>query len=174
MDAQKSITVRREKSGDAMAMRRVLEQAFGRRNEADLVDALRGAEIPLVSLVAVCDEQVVGHILFSPVTVESDDTRFHAVALGPMAVLPTHQNQGIGSELVRRGLEECRLAGHEVVFVLGHPNFYPRFGFVPAKQYGIRCEYNVPDDVFMALELRESALTGRTGTVKYQPEFGSV
>jgi putative acetyltransferase len=174
MNANLSLTIRHEKLGDEAAIRHVNEQAFHGSDEADLVEALRRAQACAVSLVAICDEQVVGHVLFSPVSVASDDASFPAVALGPMAVLPTHQNQGIGSELVRRGLEECQRLGHEVVFVLGHPNFYPRFGFAPTQRYNIRCEYDVPDEVFMVAELRAGALAGRTGIVKYRPEFSSV
>jgi putative acetyltransferase len=124
-----------------------------------------------VSLVAKVDDQLVGHILFSLVTVELDTGAYRAAGLAPMAVLPQFQNQGIGSRLVKAGLEECRQAGYEAVVVLGHPGYYPRFGFRPASVYGLTCEYNVLDEVFMALELREGAWRGRSGKVKYQPEF---
>ena len=88
-----------------------------------------------------------------------------------MAVLPAHQGKGIGSQLVRAGLEKCRSLGYEVVVVVGHPNYYPRFGFVTAKPKGLKCEFEVPDEAWMVLELREGALAGRQGTVKFQPEF---
>jgi len=91
--------------------------------------------------------------------------------LTPMAVLPAHQRKGIGSQLVRVGLEACHRLGHDIVVVLGHPSYYPRFGFVPAKQRGIDCEFEVPDEAWMVLELREGVLAGRSGTVKYRPEF---
>ena len=91
-----------------------------------------------------------------------------------MAVLPEFQNRAVGSELARRGLEACRSIGHDVVVVLGHPEYYPRFGFVPAKQLGLTCEYPVPDEVFMVVELREGALGGLKGVVKYRPEFSNV
>jgi len=168
------VVIRHEAPEDVAAVRRVEEQAFGRTNEADLVDALRRRCAFTLSLVAVKDNQIVGHIVFSPVTIESGDASFGAVALGPMAVLPTHQRKGIGSQLVRAGFEECRRAGHDMVIVLGHPNFYPRFGFSPSKRYGIRWEVDVPDEVFMVAELRPGALAGRGGTVKYQPEFSGV
>lgn len=168
------MNIRAESADDYAAVRRVNEQAFGRPDEAALVDALRKRVEPHISLVAVVEEQVVGHIFFSPVVIESEAQAFTAMGLAPMAVLPEFQNQGIGSALVRSGLEECRRVGHEVVVVLGHPEYYPRFGFVPAKQKGLSCEYPVPDEVFMALELTEGALAGRRGMVKYSPEFGSV
>lgn len=168
------VVVRTEETEDHESVRRVNELAFGRRNEADLVDALRVNARPYVSLVAVVDEQVVGHILFSPVSIESEGSAFTAMGLAPMAVLPSYQNQGIGSQLVREGLKECQRLGCEIVVVLGHPNYYPRFGFVPASLKGLRSEYDVPDDVFMVAELTEDALDGRRGLVKYHSEFGKV
>ena len=123
------IIIRRERPEDASAVGQVNEQAFGQRAEADLVDALRQSDEILISLVAIEDEQIVGHILFSPVTVQSDGASWGAMGLGPMAVLPEHQGKGIGSQLVEAGLEECRKARHKVVVVLGHPGFYRRFGF---------------------------------------------
>ncbi len=166
--------IRHEALEDMAAVHRLEQEAFGRAEEANLVDALRRRRAFTLSLVAVKDDQVVGHILFSPVTIESGDSSFEAVGLGPMAVLPSHQRQGIGSQLVRAGLEECRKAGHAIVIVLGHPNFYPRFGFSPSKSYGIRWENDVPDEVFMVAELRPGALAGRSGIVRYQPEFSGV
>lgn len=168
------LVIRAETQADHAAVRQVNQRAFGRANEADLVDALRKNARPQVSLVAELDGQVVGHIFFSPVLIESEASRFTALGLAPMSVLPEFQNQSIGSELVRRGLKACRSIGHDVVVVLGHPEYYPRFGFVPAKQKGLSCEYPVPDEVFMTVELREGALAGRKGLVKYRPEFSEV
>jgi putative acetyltransferase len=165
------VTILQERPEDARAIRFVLEEAFGGSKEADLVDALRRRGALTLSLVALREEKVVGHIAFSPVTVESAESRFNAIALGPMAVLPPYQGKGIGSQLVRIGLTECRQAGHEILFVLGHPDFYGRFGFVPTKHRGLYCEFDVPDGVFMVMELRQEALAGRGGLVKYQPEF---
>lgn len=168
------LIVRNEKPEDIAAIYEVNEKAFGQPAEAGLVDALRANGKVALSLVAVQDDKVVGHILFSPVTIESDKEIFAAVGLAPMAVLPEHQNQGIGSKLVRAALVECRKSSHEVVVVLGHPEFYPRFGFTPASRYGIKSEYDVRDEVFMIMELREGALLGRSGIVKYQSEFSGV
>ena len=167
------ITIRVETPEDYAAVRRVNTLAFGGEGEAALVDKLRAAT-PHISLVAVEDSQVIGHIFFSPATVESDPADFAAVALAPMAVLPEYQNRGVGSRLVRRGLEECKSQGHDVVFVLGHPDYYPRFGFSPAKAKGIRCEFPAPDEAFMVVELRPGALGGRTGLLRYRPEFAEV
>jgi putative acetyltransferase len=165
---------RPERTGDVAAIREIHEQAFGRAAEADLVDALRAHGKAALSLVAVRGERVAGHILFSPVTIESGGRVTAAVGLGPMAVLPPHQREGIGSLLVWAGLEACRQAGHASVVVLGHPAYYPRFGFVPATRHGLRWEHPAPDEAFMVLALRDRALTGPGGIVRYQPEFGGV
>src|SRR5438132_3160971 len=164
------IVIRAETIQDRDSVRSVNQLAFGRLNEADLVDALREKTRPYISLVATLDGEVVGHIFFSPVSIESGDESFTAMGLAPMAVLPTHQNQGIGSKLVREGLRESQLLGYDAVVVLGHPNYYPRFGFVPASLKGLRSEYNVADEVFMVAELKPGALAGRNGLVKYHPE----
>ena len=163
--------IRSETAGDRRAVREANERAFDRPNEAALVDAVRAAADPIVSLVAIDKERVVGHILFSPVTIEDDDSGTLAMGLGPMAVLPDYQRQGIGSQLVRTGLNECQRIGCNVVVVVGHPEFYPRFGFIPASRKGLRCEYPVPDEVFMVVELKPGALDNRRGLVKYRPEF---
>ena len=168
------IVIRSETTGDQESVRRVNELAFGGRNEADLVDALRTNARPYVSLVAVIDDTVVGHIFFSPVSVETDAGDFTAMGLAPMSVLPEYQNQGIGSMLVREGLKDCQHLGQDIVVVLGHPKYYPRFGFIPASRKGLRSEYDVPDDVFQVTELREDALGGRRGLVRYHPSFQGV
>ncbi|MCA1556939.1 MAG: N-acetyltransferase [Acidobacteria bacterium] len=168
------LIIRTETDADHVAVHKVNERAFNQANEAALVDALRKNARPIISLVAELNGQVVGHIFFSPVLIESEDSNYTALGLAPMAVLPEHQNQGIGSELVRRGLKACKSIGYDVVVVLGHPEYYPRFGFVPAKEKGLSCEYSVADEVFMVTELKEGALAGRKGMVKYRPEFNDV
>jgi putative acetyltransferase len=165
------ITIRPEAPADLPGIYRVNELAFGSRSEADLVDALRAEADPFLSLVAVRDGEVVGHISFTPVTLESAGVVSSAIGLAPLSVLPDLQNQGIGSDLVRRGLDECRRLGEEVVVVLGHPTYYARFGFVPAASLGIRSEYPVPDEVFRVAELRPGALGGRQGLIRYHPAF---
>jgi putative acetyltransferase len=170
----RTLVIPAETLEDHPAVRQVNEEAFGRPNEADLVDALRKTARPHISLVAEVGGQVVGHIFFSPVLIESEDSVFSALGLGPMAVLPEFQRQKIGSELIRHGLGRCRSLGHDVVVVVGHPEYYPRFGFIPAKNKGLTCEFPVPDEVFMVVELREGALAGHKGVVKYRPEFSSA
>ena len=168
------VIIRTETSSDYSAIRKINELAFGRPNEANLVDALRQNTDPFISLVAELSGQLVGHIVFSPVTIENNNSVFTALGLAPLAVLPESQNQGIGSTLVRAGLEKCHEIDLDIVVVLGHPNFYPRFGFIPSQEKEIRCEYDVPDDVFMIAELNSGALRGRKGLVKYHPEFSKV
>jgi putative acetyltransferase len=166
--------VRPEKSEDIPAIRIVNELAFGRPAEADLVDALRRNGKAAISLVAEDDGRIVGHILFSAVAIQSIETGLTGIGLAPLAVIPDRQNQRIGSMLVEEGLKRCREEDYPFVVVLGHPNYYPRFGFVPASRFGIKSEYDVADEVFMVMELREGALSGCAGVVKYQPEFNEV
>jgi putative acetyltransferase len=166
-------TIRSEEARDRDAVRLVNERAFGGREEADIVEALHRANAVVVALVAEVGAAIVGHILFSPVTVEHSN-KPPLVGLAPMAVAPGNQKQGIGSVLVREGLARCRAAGVEGVVVVGHAGYYPRYGFVPAQQFGLRCEYDVPADVFMALELTHGALHGVSGLVRYHAAFASV
>ena len=162
--------VRAERTADVDAVHELNRAAFEGPDEARIVDALRGAVTPLVSLVAEVDGAVVGHILFSPVTV-GPALHLPLMGLAPMAVLPAHQRKGIGSALVRAGLDACRELGAVGVVVLGHAAYYPRFGFVPASRFGLGCEYDVPDDVFMTLELVAGGLAGHAGIVRYHEAF---
>jgi putative acetyltransferase len=168
------MTIRPEKSEDIPAIRIVNERAFGGAAEADLVDALRRNGKATISLVAEDDGRVVGHILFSPVTVETGEGELVGVGLAPVAVLPEFQNRGAGSSLIEHGLDRCREAGQPFVVVIGHPHYYPRFGFKPASRFGIKSEYDVADENFMAMELREGALLNQAGMARYQPEFDEV
>ncbi|PZO38193.1 MAG: GNAT family N-acetyltransferase [Pseudanabaena frigida] len=166
--------VRIERIEDINAIFQVNVAAFGRKEEAILVDRLRDIESTF-SFVAVEAKKVVGHIFYSPVEIEGQcSDNLFILGLAPMAVLPEHQRQGIGSLLIRYSLEECTGLGYKAVVVLGHPEFYSRFGFVPAKEKGLRCEYKVPDDVFMVLELENGTLENCIGTVKYRSEFREV
>ncbi|HXW07788.1 MAG TPA: N-acetyltransferase [Vicinamibacterales bacterium] len=169
----KAFTVRREKPGDEGGIRHLNEEAFGQPDEARLVDALRLSGRQSLSLVAVAsDGTIVGHALFTPVRLEGSSMPL--MGLGPMAVLPAWQRSGIGSRLVTSGLEECADSGSIAVVVVGHAGYYPRFGFVRASLHGLRCEYDVPDDVFMVKELVPGALAGRSGLVRYPIEFGTA
>lgn len=169
-----SMPIRFERREDTPHIRAVNLAAFETALEANLVEALRARASPFLSLVATDGEDaIVGHILFTPVTLDGSGD-LHLMGLAPMAVLPAKQRQGVGSALVREGIEQCRRSAVDAIVVLGHADYYPRFGFAPASRFGIRSEYDVPDDVFMVLELREGALQGRTGMVHYHPAFADV
>jgi putative acetyltransferase len=171
------IIVRSEKPEDIPAIRIVVEQAFGKAfgsaAEADLVDALRRNGKAILSLVAEDDDHIVGHVLFSQVTLRSNETELTGVGLAPLAVIPDRQNQRIGSMLVEEGLKRLREDGYRFIVVLGHPHYYPRFGFIPASGFNIKSEYDVADDVFMAMELQTGALRDQPGIARYQPEFNA-
>jgi putative acetyltransferase len=165
--------IRAEKPEDIAAVRSVNVAAFGRESEANLVDRLRGIASTL-SFVAVVSNQIVGHLFFSPVAIAGSCANDVLIlGLAPVAVLPNYQQQGIGSSLIQYGLQACAQLGCKAVVVLGSPTYYSRFGFTPAIEKGLKCEYAVPDEAFMVLEL-EGGLEGCTGTVKYRSEFNQL
>lgn len=165
--------IRAENDRDRESVRGIHLAAFETPSEADLVDALRAQAEPVISLVAENDGQIVGHIMFSPVSL-SNHPDCRVMGLAPMAVAPAHQRKGTGSALIRAGLDQCSQLGFVAVVVLGHPEYYPRFGFSPASRFGIDSEYDVPDEVFMAMELTPGALGGKSGRVKFHRAFDNV
>lgn len=168
------LTIRPEQPADISTIHHVHTLAFGQPQEGDLVDALRRAGALTLSLVAVTDGRIVGHIAFSPVTITSSTATIEALGLAPMGVLPDRQRTGIGSRLVEAGLETCREMGYGLVVVLGHPHYYPRFGFMPSKPYGIVWEHDTPDEAFMVRELQAGVLAQAQGVVRFRPEFDAV
>jgi putative acetyltransferase len=167
------LLIRDETAADHESIRHVRRVAFGRDGEARLVDALRAGGSLRVSVVAEKDCQVVGHVLFSDLPITTRNGTVAALALTPLAVLPAWQRQGIGSALVRRGLEVCRERGHRIVIVLGHPQFYPRFGFSSQRAADLASPFSGKPS-FMALELAPGALVGVSGRVEYPPPFDEV
>jgi putative acetyltransferase len=169
------LTIRKEEVGDEEQIRLVNTHAFGQTAEADLVDELRETCPEGVSLVAVEGDRIVGYILFTPAVIENEEKVVRGMGLAPLAVLPEFQGQGIGSKLVEAGLEEMRQAKQPFVIVLGHPEYYPRFGVTRASGYGVVSEYeNVPEEAFMILVFDEVALEGISGVGKYRAEFAAA
>jgi len=164
------VEIRIEEPEDIPAIRNVHERAFGGINEAWVVDLLRNANQALISLVAVEDGQVVGHIMFSLITFAPARLDLNGVGLAPVGVLPEYQDKGIGSCLIREGLEGCKKASYDLVVVLGAPKYYHRFGFTRANDHGLENEYGV-DEEFMVIELREGSLARISSIVKYSPLF---
>jgi len=169
VERRTAVIVRDERPEDVPLVRAVNRLAFGQDQEADIVDALRSNGAALLSLVAVLDDAVVGHILYSPAFIGGVE----GAGLAPMAVVPEHQRRGIGSQLVEAGNARLRDRGCPFIIVLGHPSFYPRFGFRPARPLGITCEWDVPDDVFMIAVLEEHRMRGVSGLARYRGEFST-
>jgi putative acetyltransferase len=165
------VEIREECPDDIAAIREVNRRGFEEVQESNIVDALQTNGAALLSLVAIMHDRVIGHIIYSPASVGE---MVEGAALGPMAVLPEHQRQGIGSKLVEAGNRKIRDEGYPFIIVVGHPEYYPRFGFRPASKYGIKCEWDVPDDVFMVRILNQAKMQGVSGLAKYRPEFSAV
>ena len=168
------IQIRSEVPSDHDRVHEIHRAAFGRSNEAELVSELRSCSSPQISLVAEADGEVVGHIFFSPVAVDSQSAAAVAAGLAPVSVVPAAQGQGVGSALIRAGLARCPTVGWRAVFVLGDPSYYSRFGFVLAAPLGFRYESEAFDAAFQVLELEEGVLSGCRGRVRYHPAFGEV
>ena len=164
------VSIRPERTTDHGMIRQVNEAAFNGVEEADLVESLRRDGLVLLSLVAELNDRIVGHILFSRMAIDSQSGAIEAVALAPMAVLPEHQREGIGGKLIQRGLDRLRHLGEQIVIVVGHPEYYPRFGFSAGEARGLESPF--PSDAFMTLELRDGALDGIRGRVRYPAAFG--
>ena len=165
--------IRPETPKDISGVRAVEEAAFGRATEADLVDLCRKRGEISLSLVAMREERIVGHIMFTPVTLNPPCPGWFGLGLGPVAVLPEFQHMGIGSRLIEASLDMCREQGIDFVVLLGDPKYYCRFGFIPASEFGLGNDYG-EDEAFMARELKPGVLRGAKGVVKYLPEFGET
>ncbi len=169
------LTIRQEYPADHVSVDGLLRAAFGGDDEAILVQQLRlcQAFVQELSLVAIYEGNVTGHILFTELPVYSDGRlQTMSLALAPLSVLPGYQGRGIGTALTREGLEVARRLGYASAVVLGHAEYYPRFGFAPAGKWGIRAPFDVPGDHFMAVELVADSLKGVPGMVHYAAPFG--
>jgi putative acetyltransferase len=169
-------TIRPEIPDDLSMIYEIIFLAFGGTGEADLVNRIRNSPqfIPELSLVAEIDGHLVGHILFSKITIENDGKEMECLGLAPLAVHPAWQRKGIGSQLVQIGLKTCVNNGHGLVIVLGHPEFYPRFGFIPASRKGIFAPFDVPDEAFMTYEGIPGTWNWPKGRVKYPATFDGL
>ncbi|MGE7630797.1 GNAT family N-acetyltransferase [Bacillus paramycoides] len=172
-----NITIRQEQKNDYRKTEEVVKQAFlneefSDKTEHELVSRIRECDafIPEVSIVAV-DEEIVGHIMLSKITIEQDGATVDSLALAPVSVAPSHQKKGIGGKLIAAAIEKAKELGYESVVVLGHQDYYPKFGFKKASDWNIKAPFEVPDEVFMAMELRETALQGVAGVVQYSEAF---
>jgi putative acetyltransferase len=167
-------TIREELPEDFDAVRHLNRLAFGHDAEGRLVDLLRASGDAVASVVTLDDakDEVIGHIMFSRIRIETATGYVNAVALAPMAVAPVWQRRGVGSELVRRGLDECCARGERIVSVLGHAAYYPRFGFSPELAQLLDGPHAGPE--WMALELVPGALDGVSGKVRYPDAFHVV
>lgn len=170
------LTIRQEQSQDYAVVHQLNKEAFDQENEAKLVDALRSSEsfIPELSLVAKLDKVIVGHILFTKIKIVEGTKVSESLALAPMAVAKSFQKQGIGGKLIKAGLKRAMELGYTSVIVLGHAEYYTRFGFEPTTKWNIRAPFDVPAEVFMGIELIPNALTNSSGIVQYPKEFESV
>ena len=171
----KDIKTREEIFKDIDPIRAINEKAFPQPHEANIVNRLRANCDGLLSLLALQDKKVIGHILFSPVIIEGHHGILEGKGLAPMAVLPEFQRQGVGTELVKTGIRMLKKSACPFIIVLGHPEYYPRFGFEPASRYGIKSQWEgVPDHAFMILCLDKSRTNDVSGIAKYRDEFNEA
>jgi putative acetyltransferase len=166
--------IRKEQPQDVPEIRRVNIRAFGRKQEASVVDKLRENCDSILSLVALTGGKIVGHILFSPAVIEGQHGKLVGLGLAPLAVLPEYQRKGIGTELMQTAIARIKEGGCPYIIVIGHPEYYTRFGFERASQFGIRSEWEVPDEPFMILMLDRKAMNGITGVARYRQEWAEA
>ena len=173
---KESVHIIEESIQDRAGIRTVHTVSFGRAGEADVVDQLRKTCSTFISIVAKVGNDVIGHILFTPVRlIQDQDWSIEGMGLAPLAVLPEYQNRGIGTELCKEGLKQVASAGYPFVVVLGDPSFYARFGFEPASKYGIRCAFEgIPEEDFMIIINKPKIMNGANGVAYYQQEFDVV
>ncbi|MDD2665591.1 MAG: N-acetyltransferase [Methanocellales archaeon] len=167
-----NLTIRKGEEKDYKKVYEVNCLAFQQENESKLIEKIRKGKnfIPELSLVAEIEDEIMGHILFSRINIFGDSV-FDSLALAPMAVSPEFQKKGIGSNLIKKGIEKAKELGFDSIIVLGHKEYYPKFGFQRASKWNIKCPFEAPDEAFMAIELTERAFEGKAGTVKYPDEF---
>ncbi|MFI4876698.1 MAG: GNAT family N-acetyltransferase [Blastopirellula sp. JB062] len=165
--------IRPETPDDVAAIQSLLLAAFPTPIEREIVDQLRVADCEQLSLVAEEEGEIIGQVLFTPATIESEEETVAGWGLAPVSVLPKSQRRGVGAQLIKTGLAQLRESGASFVIVLGDPAYYPKYGFQPASKWNVRSEFvGVPDEAFMAIFYREAPLAG--GVAKYRPEFNAA
>ena len=175
-NVEMKITIEVETEDDYKQVTRLHTLAFNGDREAKLVEKLRKtpAYIPELSLVARSGKAVIGHVLFYPIKIKTNRKKCSSLALAPVSVIPRFQNKKVGGTLIREGLRKAQKLGFKSVIVVGHPNYYPRFGFEKASKYGVRAPFNVPDNAFFAIELEKNALKNCSGTIEYPDEYAEA
>ncbi len=167
--------IRTETNRDFGAVFQLNYNAFGNReDESRLIERIRASEqyIPELSIVAEIDREIVGHIMLSKATVRERDKETDVIVLAPIAVKPSFQKQGIGSQLIEEGIRRCKALGYGLVLLIGHPGYYPRLGFQPARQHGLELtQFDVPDEVFMVVEVMDGKLQEISGELLYPAAF---
>lgn len=170
------IVIRKETPDDYLQVARLLEMAFCQKNEAMLVEKLRRNKKynPMLSLVADYNGYVMGHVLFFPIVIKTEDSETESLALAPLSVSPEFQKMGVGGRLIQHGMKTAQAIGYGSAIVLGHPKYYLRFGFVPAIKWNIKAPFEVPEDDLMAIEFEQGALKNAAGIVEYPDEFAGI
>ncbi|MFX1521000.1 MAG: GNAT family N-acetyltransferase [Promethearchaeota archaeon] len=166
------IRIRQEVKEDYKRVYEINKMAFGQENESKLIEKIRRGPnfVPELSLVAEKDNEIVGHILFSKMKIVGE-SEYETLMLAPLAVIPKLQKQGIGGKLIKKGIEKAIELGFDSIIVVGHKDYYPKFGFQKASKWGVQCPFEVPEGAFMAIELTEKALENKAGVVQFPEEF---
>lgn len=169
------ISIREEKKTDLNPIKQINDLAFGQAQEGNVIDKIRDSESPILSLVAEIDNTVVGHIFYSLAEIESHEKKIIGMGLAPMAVLPKHQNRGIGKRLINESIALLKEKETPFIIVLGHEDYYPKFGFELASKYGIKCQWDgVPDEAFMIMILDRKKMLNVHGVAKYRDEWNEA
>ena len=169
------IEIREERKKDYGAIKEVNDKAFKQPQEGNIINKIRKSDTEILSLVAVLDNKIVGHIFFSSVEIEGHDEIKRGMGLAPMAVLPKYQRQGIGSMLIKESIRKLKEKSVPFIIVLGHENYYPKFGFEIASKYGLKCQWEgVPDAAFMVMILDKNKMKNVNGIAKYREEFNEA
>ena len=173
---KETLHIRPETPSDTKAITKINDLAFGRKNESVLISTLRSnaAFDPRLSLVALKSGELIGHIFLFPIFIQTEQENYPSLSLGPIAVHPEHQNQGVGGRLISQGHEAALKVGYTSVILVGHPWYYPKFGYRMASIWGLTNPWGIHNEAFMAIELVKGSLEGKSGLAKYPEEFNNA